>query len=151
MELEMKKAYILVMSLILLVFVSFFVVFNLQISSFVPRYIKDLSLYMQAEILSKDFKELAKYVLVEAKKQGKECLNFVELNYPKQKDIIRVDYFYPLRECVNSRFIHTNKDANLSKDNIIIINISVLLNADNGVNEEIFVNKKAFIYPNENF
>lgn len=147
----MKRGFILLMSLLLLVFVSLFVVLNLQISSYTPRHIRDLSLYTQAQILASNSLNLAKHFLIEAKKQGKECLNYAQFHYPKPKDIVRIDYFYPLQECENFRFIGTNADANLSKENIIIINISVLLNADSAVNEEIFVNKKAFIYPNENF
>lgn len=147
----MKKAYILVMSVLLLVSVSFFVIINLRLSSYAPRLIKDLSLYTQAQILARQSVEFAKYFLVEAKKQGVECLNFARFHYPKAKDSVRIDYFYPLRECENGRFTHTNADANLSKDNIIVINISVSLNAGGAVNEEIFVNKKAFLYPNEEF
>lgn len=147
----MKKAYILAMSVPLLVSISFFVVANLRLSSYAPRFVRDLSLYTQAQILASKGKEFAKYFLVEAKKQGAECLNFARFHYPSAKDSVRIDYFYPLRECENGRFTHTNADANLSKDNIIIINISVLLNADSAVNEEIFVNKKAFLYPNEEF
>lgn len=141
----MKRAYVLLMSLILLVCVSFFVVMNLQISSYTPRLIKDLSLYIQAQILAQDSKELAKYLLIQAQKQGKDCLNFVQFHYPKPSDTIRIDYFYPLQECVNLRFV----DLNSSKENFAIINISVLLNADNAVNEEVFVNKKALIRLNE--
>ena len=147
----MKMGYILVMSLLLLVFVSFFVVFWLQISSYTPRHIRDLSLYTQAQILAHDSLNLAKHFLSEAKKQGKDCLEFAQFNYPQSADIVRIDYFYPLQECVNSSFISTNADANLSKDNAIIINISVLLNANSAVNEEIFVNRKAVIYPNSSF
>lgn len=143
----MKKAYVLLMSLLLLVCVSFFVITKLEISSYVPRYIKDLRLYIQAQILALDCKELAKYFLTQAQKQGKECLNFVEFHYPKPKDIIRIDYFYPLLECENSHFV--NAETNLSQNNSIIINVTVLLNAGSGVNEEILVNKKAVIYPND--
>lgn len=134
----MKRAYVLLMSLILLVCVSFFVVMNLQISSYTPRLIKDLSLYIQAQILAQNSKELAKYFLTQAQKQGKDCLKFVQFHYPKPSDTIRIDYFYPLQECANL-------DLNSSKENPVIINISVLLNANNAVNEEIFVNKKALI------
>ena len=47
--------------------------------------------------------------------------------------------------------ISYSADSPLSKDNIIIANISVLLNEAKGVNEEIFVNEKIFLYPDENF
>ena len=147
----MKRGFILLMSLLLLVFISFFVVLNLQISSYTPRHIRDLSLYTQAQTLAQNSLNLAKYFLLEAKKQGKECLDYAEFHYPKPKDTIRIDYFYPLQECENGRFTHTNTDANLSKNNAIIINISVLLNADSSVNEEIFVNRKEVLYPNEDF
>ena len=147
----MKRGFILLMSLLLLVFISFFVVLNLQISSYTPRHIRDLSLYTQAQTLAQNSLNLAKYFLIEAKKQGKECLTYAEFHYPKPKDTIRIDYFYPLQECENGHFTHTNADANLSKDNAIIINISVLLNTDSNVNEEIFANRKEVLYPNEDF
>lgn len=147
----MKRGFVLLMSLILLVFVSFVAVLSLQISSYSPRQIKDLRLYTQGQILAHNSVDLAKYLLVKAKAQGQECLNFTQFHYPSAKDSVRIDYFYPLQECENGRLIHTNADVNLSKDNVIIVNISVLLNADKGVNEEIFVNKKELLYPNEDF
>ena len=147
----MKRGFVLLMSLILLVFVSFVAVLSLQISSYAPRQIKDLRLYTQAQILAHNSVDLAKYLLVKAKAQGQECLNFTQFHYPSAKDSVRIDYFYPLQECENGRLIHTKADVNLSKDNVIIVNISVLLNADKGVNEEIFVNKKELLYPNEDF
>ena len=147
----MKRGFILLMSLLLLVFISFFVVLNLQISSYTPRHIRDLSLYTQAQILAQNGLNLAKYFLIQAKKQNKECLDYAEFNYPRANDLIRIDYFYPLQECKNFQFISTNKDANLSKDNLIIVNISVLLNGKSRVNEEIFVNRKEVLYTNEDF
>lgn len=147
----MKKAYVLALSVLLLASVSFFVVANLQLSSTAPRFVKDLRLYIQAQILANEGEEFAKYFLAQAKKQGKECLKFALFHYPSAKDSVRIDFLYPLAECENGRFVHTNTDTNLSKHNVIIINTSVLLNADSAVNEEIFVNKKAFIYPNEEF
>lgn len=141
----MKKAYILLASLLLLVFVSFFMVSSLTISSYIPRQIRDLRLYVEAQILARDSVELAKFFLAQAKKQGKECLNSTLLNYADAT--IRIDYLYPLQECENFTLSRTNADANLSKDNLIILNIGVLLNADTAVNEEIFINKKATIYP----
>ena len=147
----MKRGFVLLMSLILLVFVSFVAVLSLQISSYTPRQIKDLRLYTQAQILAHNSVELAQYLLVKAKAQGQECLNFTQFHYPSAKDSVRIDYFYPLQECENGRLTHTNADTNLSKDNVIILNISILLNAGKAVNDEIFINKKAYIYPNENF
>lgn len=147
----MRRAYILLLSLILLIFVSFVVVFNIDKSSYLPKYLKNTFLYIQAKSLAKDSVELAKYFLYEAKRMNLECLDTVELNYPSKDDVILLQYFYPLRECKNNKFTYTNQDANLSKDNIIVVNISVLLKPILGVNEEVFVNKKAFLYPNKDF
>lgn len=149
--LSMKKAYILLSTIFLIIFLGFYIALNLHLSSYVPRLIKDTHLYLQARILAHSSKEFAKYFLYEAKKENKECLNFVSFNYPTLEDTIRIDYFYPLGMCENFKLKQINTDANLSKDGIIIANISVALNSNKGVNEEIFINQKVFIYPKENF
>lgn len=149
--LSVKKAYILLNVVFLILLLGFYLGFNLNLSSYAPRLLKDTHLYLQAKILAHDSKELAKYFLYRAKKENKECLNSVSFHYPKSDDTIRIDYFYAIATCENFKFTELNKDANLSKDGVIIANISVALNSNKGVNEEIFINQKSFIYPKENF
>ena len=48
----MKRGFVLLMSLILLVFVSFVAVLSLQMSSYARRQFKDLHLYTQGQILA---------------------------------------------------------------------------------------------------
>ena len=145
----MKRAFLLLACIMLLLFVSFFSIFSINKSAYIPKYMKNIFLYTQAQILARDSRELAKYFLYEAKNKGKQCLDEIKFAYDNAQVLIQ--YLYPLRECENFTFTYTNKDANLSKDNIIIANISVLLNEAKGVNEEIFVNEKIFLYPDENF
>lgn len=145
----MKKGFLLFVCIITLIFVSFFTLFAVNKSAYIPKHIKNVFLYTQAKILSENSKELAKYFLYEAKSQGKQCIDKVKFKYENAQ--ILIQYLYPLRECINFSFTDTNKDANLSKDNIIISNISVLLNEGSGVNEEIFINENIFLYPDDNF
>lgn len=142
----MKKAYILLLALLALVFFSFVLLLNLNISSYAPRLIKDLKLYLQANILAQDSKELAKYFLYKAQTEGKECLQSVEFNYPTKNDTIKIEYFYVLADCKNFKIKHQQKPKDLN-ESLIILNISVSLNAGEGVNEEVFVNHKNVIYP----
>lgn len=169
----MKKAYILIASLVLLVFLSAFMLANIHISSYAPRFAKDMKLYTQAEILGDDAPALARYFLSEAKKQGKDCLEFVEFNYPqtpfsqalpsksskktagaldasKGANVLRFDFFYPLKSCENGLFVGKNADTNLSANAVVLVNFSVLLNANTAVNEEIFLNRKFVLYETEN-
>ncbi|TEY03533.1 hypothetical protein [Campylobacter sp. US33a] len=143
----MKKAYALLASISLLIVFIFFISLSLQMSSYYPRQIKDLYLYIQANILATNAKELAKYFLYIAKKQNKECLERVEFNYPNAQSIIRIDYFYSVATCKNYSLAPINQDINLSKDNVINVNISIYLNKDKEVNEEIFINKKLILFP----
>ncbi len=147
----MKKAYVLLSVVFLVILLGFYIHLNLNLSSYASRTLKDTHLYLQAKILAHSAKELAKYFLYEAKKQNKECLNFVSFNYPSAQDTVRIDYFYPIAVCENFKLKQINKDANLCKDGIIIANISVRLNAHKGVNEEIFINQKAFIHAKKEF
>lgn len=58
---------------------------------------------------------------------------------------------YPIAQCVNFKFSNFNPDANLSKDGVIIAHISIALNRDKNVNDEILLTKSIIIYPKENF
>ncbi|EKF2455025.1 hypothetical protein ACMF7L_001223, partial [Campylobacter jejuni] len=49
------------------------------------------------------------------------------------------------------KFSNFNPDANLSKDGVIIAHISITLNRDKNVNDEILLTKSIIIYPKENF
>ena len=170
----MKKAYILVASLALLVFLSVFMLANIHISSYAPRFAKDMKLYTQAEILGDDAPALARYFLQVAKNQGKDCLSFVEFNYPqapfsqgvsskntkkstttstldtsKGANVLRFDFFYPLKTCENGLLRGTNADTNLSANAVVLVNFSALLNANTAVNEEVFLNRKFVLYETE--
>ncbi|HEC1748152.1 TPA: hypothetical protein R1707_000864, partial [Campylobacter lari] len=50
---------------------------------------------------------------------------------------------YPLGECKNNKLIAKYIHAK----SIIVVNISVLLNTNKAVNEEVFLQKSFFIYP----
>ncbi len=147
----MKKAYVLLGVLFLVFLIAFYLQLNFNISSYASRTLKDTRLYLQAKILAQNAKELAKYFLYEAKKQNKECLNSISFNYPSTRDSVNIAYFYPVASCENFKLTQINKDANLSKDGVILVNISISLNAQKGVNDEIFINEKAFIYPKQEF
>lgn len=121
-----KNAYILPFALFALSFLSFLILIKLELSSYTPRFNKDLKTYLQAEILSFQAKDLAKYLLTEAKNQGKECLNYTNLNYPRAWDIMEFEFFYPLAECENFKLKNLNKDANLSQQNIIAVSVNIL-------------------------
>lgn len=147
----MKKAYILLSVVFLIISLGFYILLNLNLSSYAPRVLKDTHLYLQAKILARSSEELAKYFLYKAKEENKECLNSVSFNYPSLKDTIRIDYLYPIATCENFELRWINPDANLSKDGVIVVNISVALNSHGEVNEEIFINQKTFIYTKESF
>lgn len=149
--LPMKRAYILLSVVSLITLLGFYITLNLNLSSYAPRTLKDTRLYLQAKTLARSSRELAKYLLYKAKERNKECLNSVGFNYPNPKDIVKIDYFYPIGICEDFKLKQTNPDANLSKDGLIIANISIALNPNKGVNEGIFINQKAFIYTREEF
>ncbi|EAH6212801.1 hypothetical protein CV320_01250, partial [Campylobacter jejuni] len=77
------------------------------------------------------------------------CLDNIYFNYTKA--LIKIKYFYPIAQCVNFKFSNFNPDANLSKDGVIIAHISIALNRDKNVNDEILLTKSIIIYPKENF
>ncbi|MBS4236106.1 hypothetical protein [Campylobacter vulpis] len=147
----MKKAYVLLGVVFLTLFVGFSISVGLNISSYTPRFLKDSYAYTQAKILRTNTKELAKYALFQAKKEGFECLNSISFSYPNVKDKIKFEYFYAFAECQNGRLININSDANLSKDGVIIVNISVFSKLNEGVNEENFINEKLRLVAKENF
>lgn len=137
----MKKSFIMLFSILAFVFIAFIALFIIKISIYPSRIINDYSNYIQAKILILNSKELSKYFLYEARKNNIECLEFVEFNYPSKDDIFRIDYIYPLNKCENNKF----KDD--TKNDIIIINSSVVINYNKSVNEEIFLKESFFIYP----
>lgn len=144
----MKKAYVLLSTIVILTLLAFLMSFSFSLASYVPRAIKDSYFYIRANIIAQNSKELSKYLLYKAKQEGKECLASTSFSY--NKNIIKIEYFYALTECKNFKFGEFNQDANLSKGGVIIVNVSVYAPND-FVNEEIFVSKKFYLYPKENF
>lgn len=149
----MKKAMILPLALIFFVIISFICLNFLRFSAHTPNFVKNMHSYSQTQILRKNAKELAKYLLFVAKNQGKDCLESLSLNYPKADDIAKFEFFYPLAKCENFTLTELNHDANLSKDKLIIVHFSHLLHANSlnerGVNDEIFTNEIFYLYPQQ--
>lgn len=145
----MKKAYILITLIVLISFLGFWLSLNTTLLSYTPRFIRDTYYYLQAQILIDE--KLAKYLLYKAKLENKECLNSITLNYPNPNDQIQITYYYPIAKCEDFKLISINQDANLSKDGIIIAHISVALNSQKGVNDEILINKTFILHTKENF
>ncbi|OCX42263.1 hypothetical protein A7X81_03475 [Campylobacter ornithocola] len=137
----MKKSFAMIYTIFFILFISFVLIFIVKIASYSPRIIKDLALYTQGKILLHDTKELSKYFLYQAFLEDKECLN--EYNFEYNSIKIRIDYAYPLGECKNYKLVANY--ANVKS--IVAVNISVLLNSDKAVNEEVFLQKSFFIYP----
>ncbi|CAM4097188.1 hypothetical protein [Campylobacter armoricus] len=137
----MKKSFAMIYTIFFVLFVSFALLFIIKISSYPHRIMKDLTLYTQGKILLYDSKELSKYFLYNAFLEGKECIEDVYFEFNKAK--IKMDYMYPLGECKNNSFVK-NYDNALS---IVAVNVSVLINDNTNVNEEVFLQKSFFIYP----
>ncbi|WP_291952874.1 hypothetical protein [Campylobacter sp.] len=137
----MKKSFVMVYVVFLIMSIAFLSLFVVKISSYSSRIMKDFILYTQGKILLYDSKEMSKYFLYEARKEGKECLK--NINFTYNNAIMRLDYVYPLAECIDEKIISSYKQAN----SIIAVNASVLLNSNKEVNEEIFLQKSFFIYP----
>lgn len=135
----MKKAYILFASFSIFLALIFCIIFMFNFSSYMPRFIKDYYKYTQAKILLNDSKELSKYFLYLLKNNNKECINNVKFNYPNKDTIISIDYFYPENKCINNKLI------NKQKTNFIIVKSSVYIKSEY-VNEEIYLDKRFFIY-----
>ncbi|KAA6227684.1 hypothetical protein [Campylobacter sp. LR286c] len=147
----MKNAYALFSAVFIISFIALIISLSLNITSYTPRIVSDTHKYLQGKILASNGKNLAKYFLYIAKNDNKECLNSISFNYPSINDTIRIDYFYAFGECENFVFKNINSDVNLSKDGVITANISVSINANKGVNEEIFINKKYSFVAKEAF
>lgn len=148
----MKRGFILVASLLVLMIASLIGSLSLHILNYKPRQYRDLKAYVQASILSDDIKELSKYLLYLARQKG-NCLSQIRLNYPGPKDLISIDYVYPLASCENGHLITQYKDPM----QIIMVNSSVRLqddldskdkSFDFAVNESVFLQKSFFIYTN---
>ncbi|MBF7049247.1 hypothetical protein IY972_02040 [Campylobacter volucris] len=137
----MKKSFAMIYTIFLIIFVSFMVLSAIKIASYPPRIMKDLIFYTQGKIILFDAVELSKYFLYEARTQDKECLDEIKFNY--NQAVVKIDYVYPLAKCDNGKIITDYENPN----SIIAINVSVLLNANQGVNEEVFLQKSFFIYP----
>lgn len=137
----MKKSFAMIYTIFLIIFVSFMVLFAIKIASYPPRIMKDLIFYIRGEIILFDAVELSKYFLYEARTQDKECLDEIKFKY--NQAVVKIDYVYPLAKCDNEKIITDYENPN----SIIAINVSVLLNANQGVNEEVFLQKSFFIYP----
>lgn len=146
----MKKAMILPLALIFFVILSFVCLNFLRFSAYTPNFAKNIHSYSQAQILRQNAKDLAKYLLFIAKNQGKDCLENLSFHYPKADDILKFEFFYPLAKCENFTLKELNHDANLSRDNLIIVHFSHLFHANNlnerGVNDEIFTNEIFYLY-----
>lgn len=147
----MKKAYILLSVIFLMLVVGFWLSFSFINSSYTSRTLSDTYTYLQAKIIADNAKELSKYFLYQAKKDGKQCLNSIIFSYPSINDRVKIDYFYAFAKCKNDHLVEINKDANLSKDGIIIVSVSVVLNQNSSVNEEIVVQKNLRLLAKENF
>ncbi|ECP8638143.1 hypothetical protein NF804_000255 [Campylobacter jejuni] len=145
----MKKAYVLIWTIFLILLISLWMSLTLNISSYTPKIIQDSYYYLQAQILSHNATQFSKYFLYQAKQENKECLDNIYFNYTKA--LIKIKYFYPIAQCVNFKFSNFNPDANLSKDGVIIAHISIALNRDKNVNDEILLTKSIIIYPKEIF
>ncbi|HEE0025827.1 TPA: hypothetical protein R6S78_001802, partial [Campylobacter jejuni] len=112
----MKKAYVLIWTIFLILLISLWMSLTLNISSYTPKIIQDSYHYLQAQILSHNATQFSKYFLYQAKQENKECLDNIYFNYTKA--LIKIKYFYPIAQCVNFKFSNFNPDANLSKDGV---------------------------------
>lgn len=79
----MKKAYILIWTVFLILLISLWMSLNLNISNYTPKMIQDTYYYLQAQILSHNTKEFSKYFLYKAKQENKKCLDKITFNYAK--------------------------------------------------------------------
>ncbi|MFQ6341460.1 hypothetical protein [Campylobacter sp. VTCC 70190] len=145
----MKKAYVLIWTIFLILLIGLWMSLSLNISGYTPKIIQDSYYYLQAQILSHNAKEFAKYFLYQAKQENKECLDNISFHYAKA--LIKIKYFYPIAGCINFKFSNFNPDANLSQDGLIIAHISIAFNSDLNVNDEILLTKSLILYPKENF
>lgn len=147
----MKRAYILLSVIFVVTMVGLWLSASFTSSSYAARILTDTYAYLQARILAQNSKNLAKYFLYLAKKEGKQCLNSITFSYPGPNDKVRMDYFYTIAECKNHQLQKINPDANLSKDGVIIVSVGVALRQNLSVNEEIFVQKTLRLLAKESF
>lgn len=144
----MKKGFILLTTLFLVVFVSFLASLSLHISSYQPRTLRDLKSFVQASLLLDESYELSKYLLSLLKNKD-ECLGNVELT-PFKGVKLYLSFIYPQADCINGYLSHHDKPLE-----VIMVNASVgiLQNKPNdkkpkyAVNESVFLRKAFFIYP----
>lgn len=146
-KISLKKAFVLPLVLLMLSVLSFMLILNVNFSSQTPRLYRDLTMYLQAELLSFEAKNLAKYLIFKAKEQGKECLNYTLLEYPTKYDLMEFEFFYPLAECNNFKL-----EPHLNSQKIIAVSVNILLNANSknekaAVNDEIFLHESFYLYP----
>lgn len=90
----MKKAYVLIWTIFLILLISLWMSLTLNISSYTPKIIQDSYYYLQAQILSHNATQFSKYFLYQAKQENKECLDNIYFNYTKA--LIKIKYFYPI-------------------------------------------------------
>ncbi|QOR00618.1 MULTISPECIES: hypothetical protein [unclassified Campylobacter] len=137
----MKQAFAMVYTIFFIMFVAFVLVFVVKISSYTPRIMQDLILYTQGKILVLNSKEMSKYFLYQAYLEGKECIE--QINFKYNNATVQIDYAYPLGRCENGQLL---LDYEVTKA-IVAVNVSVLLNENKSVNEEVFLQRSFFIYP----
>lgn len=94
---HMKRAYILLSLVFLISALGIWLSLNITTSSYIPRFVKDAYYYLQAQILADE--KLVKYLLYQAKLDGKECLDSITLHYPNLNDKIKIQYHYPIAQC----------------------------------------------------
>lgn len=144
----MKKAYVLIWTIFLILLISLWISLSLNITSYTPKMIQDSYDYLQAQILSHNATQFSKFFLYKAKQENKECLDNISFHYAKA--YIKIHYLYPTAQCIDFKFSHPNPDANRS-DSPIIAHISIDFNPDKNVNDEILLTKSLIIHPKENF
>ena len=145
----MKKAFVLIWLIFLIILLGTGISLSLNNTSYIPKLIKHSYDYLQAQILIHNAKEFSKYFLYQAKKENKQCLNAIHFNYAQA--LIKIKYFYPLAQCKDFQFSTFNKDANLSRDGLILVHISIALSNDKNVNDATILTKNLLLYPKENF
>ncbi len=99
----MKKAYVLIWTIFLILLISLWMSLTLNISSYTPKIIQDSYYYLQAQILSHNATQFSKYFLYQAKQENKECLDNIYFNYTKA--LIKIKYFYPIAQGLISKNI----------------------------------------------
>ncbi|EOH4463967.1 hypothetical protein ACLQ7K_001724, partial [Campylobacter jejuni] len=65
----MKKAYVLIWTIFLILLISLWMSLTLNISSYTPKIIQDSYYYLQAQILNHNARQFSKYFLYQAKQE----------------------------------------------------------------------------------